>query len=244
VNEQTTLDEDVEYLMTEVSPPAGPARRFSKKEKIKKELQKRYGSRWKEVFYATAWKMHNDSVEPEGDMVESAIDKIYREIVIEGAWDWTAKGPRGPLPVGLDKTVKTYKHDTPGERGRINEVAEEEKDAIYKEWSKLVNMSPKELSDFIDSEEGEEAGLSRKEAGKAGSEGGKIKSGRDSARAIVRMLKRKKETWTDNDWEWAKRQINFINRMSGAKGKLREPDGKPTRKLLALKIWGNDPEKK
>jgi len=25
---------------------------------------------------------------------------------------------------------------------------------------------------------------------------------------------------------------------------LREPDGKPTRKLLALKIWGNDPEKK
>jgi len=243
-NEQTTLDEDVEFLMTEVSPPSGPARRFSKKEKVKKEFQKRYGKRWKEVMYATAWKMHNDSVKPEGNMIESAIDKIYREIVVEGAWNWTAKGLRGPLEIGTDKIVKTYKHDTPGERGGLTEVADEEKDAIYKEWSKLVNMSAKELSDFIDSEEGEEAGLSRKEAGKAGAKGKKIKSGRDSARAIVRMLERKKDSWTDNDWEWAKRQINFINRMSGAKGKLREPDGKPTRKLLALKIWGNDPEKK
>ena len=244
VNEQTTLDEDVDFLLTEVSPPSGPARRFSKKEKVKREFQKRYGSRWKEVFYATAWKMFNkDSYDPQGNMVESAVERIYREIVVEGAWDWTAKGKRGPLLVGTDKISRTYRHDTPGERGRLDEVADEEKGAIYAEWSKLVNMSASELSDFIDSEEGEEAGLSRKEAGKAGASGGKIKSGRDSARAIVRMLERKKEDWTDNDWEWAKRQINFINRMKGAKGKMREPDGKPTRKLLALKIWGHDPEK-
>lgn len=246
-NIPSTLGEDIEHMMLEVSPPAGPARRFSKKEKIKKEFQKRYGSRWKDVFYATAWKMHNDSYEPNGNMVENAIDKIYSEIVVEGSaqsWTWTDKGTRGPLPIGTDKIVKTYMKDTPGERERLNEVADEEKDDIYKEWSKLVNMGPKELSDFIDSEEGEEAGLSRKEAGKAGASGGKIKSGRDSARAIVRMLERKKDSWTDNDWEWAKRQINFINRMKGAKGAMREPDGKPTRKLLALKIWGHDPEKK
>jgi len=243
----TTLDEDIEHLMTEVSPPSGPARRFSKKEKIKKEFQKRYGSRWKDVFYATAWKMHNDSYEPSANMIETAIDKMYEEIVLEGtpqSWTWTDKGTRGPLPIGTDKIVKTYMKDTPGERERLNEVADEEKDDIYKEWSKLVNMGPKELSNFIDSDEGEEAGLSRKEAGKAGASGGKIKSGRDSARAIVRMLERKKDSWSDNDWEWAKRQINFINRMKGAKGKLREPDGKATRKLLALKIWGHDPEKK
>jgi hypothetical protein len=240
---ESTLEEDVDYLLCEVSPPAGAARRFSKKEKIKKEFQKRYGNRWKEVFYATAWKMHNDSVEHHGNMVESAIDKIYREIVVEGAWDWTAKGTRGPLPVGTDQIVKTYKYDTPGEREQLDEVADEEKGGIYKEWSKLVNMTGKELSDFIDSEEGKEAGLSRKESGKAGAGGGKIKSGRDSARAIVRMMGRKKDSWTDNDWEWAKRQINFINRMKGAKGSMRENDGKPTRKLLALKIWGHDPEK-
>jgi hypothetical protein len=51
-----------------------------------------------------------------------------------------------------------------------------------------------------------------------------------------------REKWTANDWAWAKRQVNFINRMKGAAGKLREPDGTPTRKLLALKIWGHNPE--
>jgi hypothetical protein len=147
------------------------------------------------------------------------------------------------LEVGTDKIRKTYAKDTPGQKLSEEDKEKEEQDAVYKEWSKLVNMGPKELENFIDSDEGGEAGLSRKEAGKAGSGGKKITSGRDSARAIVRMLKRKKTDWTANDWKWAKKQINFINRMKGAKGKMREPDGTPTRKLLALKIWGHNPEK-
>ena len=244
---ESTLDEGVEYLLLETSPPSGAARRFSKKEKIKKSFQKQYGKDWKSKFYATAWKMHNDSYEPNKNMIESAIEKIHIEIVKESApqsWTWTDRGVRGPVLIGTNKIANTYKNDTPGERERLNEVADEEKDDIYKEWSKLVNMSSKELSNFIDSDEGKEAGLSRKESGKAGASGGKIKSGRDSARAIVRMLDRKKDSWEDNDWAWAKRQINFINRMKGAKGSMRETDGKPTRKLLALKIWGHNPEKK
>jgi hypothetical protein len=84
--------------------------------------------------------------------------------------------------------------------------------------------------------------LSRKEAGKAGSGGGKITSGRDSARAIVRMLKRNKDSWTANDWKWRPRsRSTLINRMKGAKGKMREPDGTPTRKLLAQR-YGHNPE--
>ena len=169
---------------------------------------------------------------------------------VDEDFDWLVMGLYGKtrldevLEVGTDKINRTYRKDTPGQ-GKLNEEDEEkERDSLYKEWSKLVNMGPKELNDFIDSEEGKEAGLSRKESGKAGASGGKIKSGRDSARAIVRMLQRKKDSWKDNDWEWAKRQINFINRMKGAKGPMREPDGKATRKLLALKIWGHDPEKK
>jgi hypothetical protein len=234
--------------MLEVSPPSGPARRFSKKEKIKKEFQKRYGSRWKDVFYATAWKMHNDSYEPSLNMIESAIDKIHSEIVVEGtpqSWTWTDKGVRNPLSVGTDEIVNTYKSDTPGERERLKEAnTDEEKDALYKEWQKLVNMSGKEIQSFLDSDDGEEAGLSRKEAGKAGATGGKITSGRDSARAIIRMLDTPKDKWSPNDWKWAGKQVNFINRMKGAKGSMRDEDGKPTRKLLALKVWGYNPEKK
>jgi hypothetical protein len=234
---KTDINEDFDYLMLEVSPPSGPARRFSKKEKIKKEFQKRYGNRWKDVFYATAWKMHGEEVESTRWLDESK--------KINATMQWTAIGKRGPLLIGSDEIVKTYKKDTPGERERLGEdKSEEEKSALYKEWQKLVNMSGKEIESFLDSDEGKEAGLSRKEAGKAGASGGKITSGRDSARAIIRMLDTPKEKWTPNDWKWAGKQVNFINRMKGAKGAMRDEKGRPTRKLLALKVWGYNPEKK
>jgi hypothetical protein len=190
------------------------------------------------------------------------------------SWKWTAKDDRGPLSIGTDNIVKTYKKDTPGERERLGEdkpcwvgfkqlgmktkngkkvpncvpvkedTSEEEKSALYKEWQKLVNMSGKEIQSFLDSEEGKEAGLSRKEAGKAGADGGKITSGRDSARAIIRMLDTPKEDWTANDWKWASKQVSFISRMQGVKGGMRDEKGHPTRKLLALKVWGHNPERK
>ena len=125
----------------------------------------------------------------------------------------------------------------------ILELADKEHDETYKKWYKLVNMGAKELEAFIDSQDGKDAGLSRKEAGKAGTGGKKITSGRDSARAIVRMLKKKKEDWQAGDWKWANKQISFISRMKGAAGPLRDEKGRPTRKLLALKIWGYNPEK-
>jgi hypothetical protein len=144
---------------------------------------------------------------------------------------------------GTDEIVKAYSKMTPGQKFHKEEEDKEkaEKDALYKEWKTLVNMGAKELQAFIDSEGGGKAGLSRKEASKAGAKGKPIKSGRDSARAIVRMKQIGRDKWTANDWAWAKRQVNFINRMKGAAGKLREPDGTPTRKLLALKIWGHNP---
>lgn len=147
------------------------------------------------------------------------------------------------LEIGTNKIRKTYAKDTPGQNAIAEDMDDEEKDSIYKEWSKLVNMGAKELQNFIDSQGGKEAGLSRKEAGKAGTGGGKITSGRDSARAIVRMLGKKKDDWQAGDWKWANKQISFISRMKGAKGPLRDDKGEPTRKLLALKIWGHNPEK-
>jgi hypothetical protein len=89
----------------------------------------------------------------------------------------------------------------------------------------------------MDSDIGKKAGLSKKEAGKLD-----ISRGRDSARAILRMKDKGVEDWTPNDWKWAGKQISFISRMLGNDGPL-EKDGKPTRKLLSLKIWGHNPKK-
>ena len=263
---KTDINEDFEFFLLEVSPPKGAARSFSKDEKTKASFRKQYGKRWKEVFYATAWKMHGEDVEPS----ETWLDEAKK---INNVLKWTSMSKRGPLLIGTDKIVKTYKHDTPGERKEIEEdkpcwvgfkqlgmkmkngkkvpncvsmkedTSEKEMSDLYKEWQKLVNMSGKEIDTFLDSDDGTEAGLSRKEAGKAGADGGKISTGRDSARAIIRMLDTPMEKWSDNDWKWAGKQVNFINRMKGAKGPLRDEDKKPTRKLLALKVWGHNPEK-
>lgn len=117
-------------------------------------------------------------------------------------------------------------------------MARSEQD-VYRDWKRLINMSASELRRFAASAEGKQAGLSRSEASAQG-----IRSGRDSAQAIIRMKDKGVEKWTDSDWQWARRQVAFVKRMSGNKGPLRDDDGRPTRKLLALKIWGHDPEKK
>lgn len=121
----------------------------------------------------------------------------------------------------------------------LESASEEKLKEKYKKWKQLINMSPSEIQSFLDSMEGKSAGLSRKEASKEG-----ITSGRDSARAIIRMLKTPFEDWTSNDLKWMNKQISFISRMLGVKGALKDSDGKPTRKLLALKVWGHNPLKK
>jgi hypothetical protein len=117
-------------------------------------------------------------------------------------------------------------------------LSDEEKGETYKKWKSLVNMSKSELERFYNSEEGKVAGLSASEAKKQG-----IDSGRESARWIMKMKSTPVGKWTPAMWRWAKKQISFISRMSGNKGKLYDEKGRKTRKHLSLLIWGNNPEK-
>lgn len=107
----------------------------------------------------------------------------------------------------------------------------------FNRWRQNVNMSPRELERFM-KQYGKTAGLSRKEASAEG-----IKSGRDSARAIISMKQKPVAKWNENDVKWMRRQNSFVARMRGARGSLYDDKGRPTRKLLALKVWGHDPEK-
>ncbi len=121
----------------------------------------------------------------------------------------------------------------------INESVDELKEK-YARWKELVNMPSPTLKKFIDSDTGKEAGLSRQDASNLG-----IKSGRDSARAILRMRQKSFSEWTADDIKWMNRQISFVSRMSGNRGPMFQvnKEGKkiPTRKLTSLWIWGNVP---
>lgn len=109
---------------------------------------------------------------------------------------------------------------------------------LYQEWKTLVNMTKKELAAFRKTPEGKKAGLTKTSAKKKN-----ISSGQESAEWILKMKDTPKEEWTDQMWEWAKKQINFIKRMSGMKGPLYDKKGNKTRKHTALLIWGHDPKK-
>lgn len=63
-----------------------------------------------------------------------------------------------------------------------------------------------------------------------------IKSGRESARNIITMKQTPPEQWTDEDWQWANRQIRFIKRRRGVKGPLMSDKGTLTRKAMSLYI--------
>jgi hypothetical protein len=232
-----SIDDDFEYLMVD-SDTSSDIREFFHKEQIKKQFRESYGDSWRSVYYGTAWK--NSKTNP----IVPSEEWLTESKKVNATLKWTSLGKRGPLLIGTKEIVNTYKQDTPGERERLKEEkSDKEKDELYREWQKLVNMSGKEIQSFLDSDDGKVAGLSRKQAAKAGTGGKKITSGRDSARAIVRMLDTPKEKWTANDWKWAGKQVSFISRMKGAQGPSRDEKGRPTRKLLSLKVWGHNPEK-
>ena len=42
---------------------------------------------------------------------------------------------------------------------------------------------------------------------------------------------------TGKAWWWANRRKSFCARMSGNKGPMKKPKGRPTRKALALRRW-------
>ena len=100
-------------------------------------------------------------------------------------------------------------------------------------------MSKSELEKFYNSVEGKEAGLTTSQAKQQG-----IDSGRESARWIMKMKDIPYKEWSSDMWRWAKKQIGFIKRMTGMKGKLYNDKGEKTRKHTALLIWGNNPEEK
>lgn len=117
-------------------------------------------------------------------------------------------------------------------------IGEDDKRQIYDRWNKLVNMSVSQLAKFYASEEGKEAGLTKDKAKELG-----IRSGRESAKWIMKMKGLDYKKWTPTMWEWANRQISFISRMRGNRGSLYDDKGEKTRKHTSLLIWGHNPEK-
>lgn len=108
----------------------------------------------------------------------------------------------------------------------------DEHEDIYKEFSKLVNMTPAALKKWLDTEDSNEVGWDSGDGESIGHKSGKH---------IIRILEKKKAELTEGDYEHMQKVNGYIKRHMAQKPAGEKED---TRWNYSLKNWGHDYTKK
>ncbi|MFC7844798.1 DUF3140 domain-containing protein [Streptomyces sp. NPDC057382] len=104
-----------------------------------------------------------------------------------------------------------------------------QRDATWKEFRELVNMTPAELDTWLESDESRGAGQ-HKDGGES--------TGHASGRRIVEILRAKKGDLTDDDYQHMRKVVGYVRRHLA-----QEPSGevRDTKWRYSLMNWGHDP---
>ncbi|WP_032374906.1 DUF3140 domain-containing protein [Rhodococcoides fascians] len=110
-------------------------------------------------------------------------------------------------------------------------MADDDSD-IKTEFDDLVNMTAKELDEFLGTDDSKDVGQ-KKEGGES--------TGHESGRRIVEILKTKKADLSDEDYEHMRKVVGYCKRHLAQR-----PDGDitDTKWRYSLMNWGHDPKKK
>ena len=104
-------------------------------------------------------------------------------------------------------------------------------DEIWDEWGDLVNMAPKELEDWLDTDESKSVGDS--DSGES--------TGHKSGRKIVDIKRTNKGDLTDAQWDHMGKVVGYVKRhlsQGGPDDNVEESDWR-----YSLMNWGHDPLK-
>jgi len=107
----------------------------------------------------------------------------------------------------------------------------DDRQQIVEEFDEAVNMTPKELEAWLQTEESKSVGQS---------DGGGESKGHESGRRIVGLLRKKKSDYTDDDVEHMKKVNGYVKRHLGHGPKNDVEDSKWRYSLMN---WGHDPLK-
>ena len=102
---------------------------------------------------------------------------------------------------------------------------------IIEEFDEAVNMTRKELEDWLQTEESQSVGQS--------DNGGESK-GHESGRTIVEILKKNKSDYTDGDIDQMRRVVSYVHRHQAQKP---SGDVEDSTWRYSLLNWGHDPLK-
>lgn len=108
-------------------------------------------------------------------------------------------------------------------------MSDKSKDEIYDEFYDLVNMTPSELEDWLDTDKS-------KNVGQDSGDGEAI--GHKSGRKIIKIKNKKKDELTETNYDHMNKVIGYINRHKAQKP---SSDFKESDWRYSLKNWGHDP---
>lgn len=110
-------------------------------------------------------------------------------------------------------------------------MSHKSKDTIWDEWRDLVNMAPRELEEWLDTEESKSVGDS--DSGES--------TGHKSGRRIVTIKRTNKDDLTDDQWEHMATVVGYIKRHLSQGGPDEDMEHSAWR--YSLMNWGHDPVK-
>lgn len=104
-------------------------------------------------------------------------------------------------------------------------------DDLYAEFYEAVNMSPKELETWLNTD-------TSKNVGQDSGDGEAI--GHKSGKRIIDIKEKKKDELTDGDYDHMKKVVSYVHRHLAQRPK---GDIKETNWRYSLKNWGHEPRK-
>ena len=102
---------------------------------------------------------------------------------------------------------------------------------VIEEFDEAVNMSRKELEEWLENEESKEVGQK---------DGGGESKGHESGRKIVEILGKDKSEYTEEDLDHMKRVVSYVHRHQAQKPKGNAED---SNWRYSLMNWGHDASK-
>ncbi len=107
------------------------------------------------------------------------------------------------------------------------------RDEIWEEWGEVVNMAPKEIEDFLETDESRSVGANEDDG---------ESTGHKSGRRIVEIKRRRKDDLIDDDWSHMAKVVGYVKRHCAQGGPDEDMEHSAWR--YSLMNWGHDPAKK
>ncbi|WP_324274710.1 DUF3140 domain-containing protein [Blastococcus brunescens] len=112
-------------------------------------------------------------------------------------------------------------------------MADEDPDAVRRDFGEAVNMTAKELEDWLGTDESQEVGQKSGGSGES--------TGHESGRRIVALLRTTKGDLTDDDLAHMRKVTGYVRRHLAQRPA--KEDVETSRWRYSLMNWGHDPQK-